>query len=84
MNDGHGEVVDELVRREGHQQLRNEIEQLPDSLRHIFVVVVLDGYTYRQAAELLSIPVGTVAARLIDARGRLRRSMGRLFSEEVK
>ena len=76
--------------RHGHQKLaweeqlvglREEIGNLPETLQAAFVVVVLDGYTYRQAAELLSVPVGTIGSRVCDARNRLRQTMQRRFPE---
>ena len=63
------EVEDKLAR------LRHEVEKLPGVLRHAFVAVVLDGYTYQEAAELLSAPVGTIASRISEARRRLRLMM---------
>ena len=77
-------------RRHGHQKLaweeqlvglREEIGNLPETLQAAFVVVVLDGYTYRQAADLLSVPVGTIGSRVCDARRRLRQIMQRRFPE---
>ena len=56
-------------------RLRREVENLPASLRNAFVAVILDGYTYQEAAELLSIPVGTVASRISEARRKLHLAM---------
>ena len=43
--------------------------QLPDEQRAVMLIVCVEGYTYREAAEILGIPIGTVMSRL--ARGRL-------------
>ena len=77
----HG-APERLDRKEKLSRLRREIEGLPDKLRHAFIAVVLDGYTYQEAAELLSVPVGTVGSRINDARGRLRAAMRRRYPEE--
>ena len=72
---------EQLHRKEVLAGLRREIDGLPDKLRHAFIAVVLDGYTYQEAAELLSVPIGTVGSRINDARGRLRAAMRREFPE---
>jgi RNA polymerase sigma-70 factor (ECF subfamily) len=68
-------TLEELGRREELQTIRREIENLETPLRQTFVAVVVDGYSYKQAAELLSVPVGTVGSRVNEARLRLRRFM---------
>jgi len=50
-------------------------------LRVAFVATVLDGYTYEEAAELLSVPVGTVASRVHGARKHLQGVMQQAFPE---
>lgn len=73
--------AEELAKKETVDHLRQEIGQLPDELRRTFVAVVIDGYTYQEAAALLSIPVGTVGSRMNDARRRLRLAMRHRFPE---
>lgn len=43
-------------------------ESLPTGQRQALLLVSVEGYTYSEAAELLSVPIGTVISRL--ARGR--------------
>jgi len=74
-------VGEELERLEELACLRAEIDDLPAALRETFVAVVLDGHTYRQAAELLSVPVGTIGSRVNEARKRLQSAMRRRFPE---
>ena len=45
--------------------------QLPEDQRLVMTLVVLDGMTYQQAADVLGVPIGTVMSRLARARGRL-------------
>lgn len=70
-----------LDRQEQLDFLRRAIEGLPDDTRPAFVAAVIDGYTYREVAEMLSIPVGTVAHRIYRARRSLRNAMPELFLE---
>lgn len=56
---------------EGRSELRRALDaigSLPDDQRAVMALVVIDGQSYREAAEALGIPVGTVMSRL--ARGR--------------
>jgi len=43
--------------------------------RHILVLVGVEGMSYREVAELLDVPVGTVMSRLARARERLRAAL---------
>jgi RNA polymerase sigma-70 factor (ECF subfamily) len=48
---------------------------LPDKFREVIELVDLDGLSYREAAEVLGIPEGTVMSRLHRARSRIRRRL---------
>ena len=45
---------------------------LPGELRLAVYLADVEGYRYREIAEIMGTPVGTVASRLHQARGRLR------------
>jgi RNA polymerase sigma factor (sigma-70 family) len=64
-----------LVRRADAQSLRKALEELPTTFREILVLVELEGLSYKQVAEMLRIPLGTVMSRLGRARYRLRKSL---------
>ena len=49
------------------------IGQLPEAQREIVLLVCSEGYSYAEAAHLLSIPIGTVMSRLATARSKLAR-----------
>jgi RNA polymerase sigma-70 factor, ECF subfamily len=53
------------------RELRAEIERLPTDQRAAVTAVDLLGMSYRQAADALGVPIGTVMSRLHRARGRL-------------
>ena len=57
--------------------VRCAIETLPRRLREILVLRELDTLSYREIAEVTSLPTGEIISRLACARRRLARSVGR-------
>jgi RNA polymerase sigma-70 factor (ECF subfamily) len=55
--------------------VRGLIAALPEEQRVVLLLVCADGFTYREAAEALEIPVGTVMSRLGRARLALWREL---------
>ncbi len=53
-----------LEREEREAWIRQAIEELPEQLRGALTLVYYQGMKYREAAEVLGIPVGTVKSRL--------------------
>jgi RNA polymerase sigma-70 factor (ECF subfamily) len=49
---------------------------LPEEQREVLVLVAIEGLAYKEAAELLEIPVGTLMSRLGRARAALRAATG--------
>jgi RNA polymerase sigma-70 factor (ECF subfamily) len=47
------------------------LAQLPEEQRMVVVLVQVDGYSYREASEILGVPEGTVTSRLSRARAAL-------------
>jgi RNA polymerase sigma-70 factor (ECF subfamily) len=47
------------------------IDRLPEEQREVLAMVAIAGMAYREAAEALSIPIGTVMSRLARARAAL-------------
>jgi RNA polymerase sigma-70 factor, ECF subfamily len=44
---------------------------MPEGLSSVFLLVNVEGHSYREAADILGIPIGTVMSRLSAARIRL-------------
>jgi len=51
---------------------REQFALLPDDQRSVLALVVIDGHSYQEAADLLEIPIGTLMSRLYRAREALR------------
>jgi RNA polymerase sigma-70 factor (ECF subfamily) len=61
----------QLTRDERRTWLRQAVEQLPSALRDVINLVYFHGLKYREAAEALDIPVGTVKSRMHAAVAKL-------------
>jgi RNA polymerase sigma-70 factor, ECF subfamily len=57
---------------EDAQRVRSAIVQLPIELREIILLREFEDLSYRDIADVLGCPVGTVMSRLARARARLR------------
>jgi RNA polymerase sigma-70 factor, ECF subfamily len=62
---------------EGSVVVRRAIEELPEQTKQVVMLVYFQGLKYREAAEALSIPVGTVKSRLHAAIQKLNESLTR-------
>lgn len=52
--------------------VRRAMAALPDEQRTVLALVAIEGLGYREAADVLGIPVGTVMSRLARARAKLK------------
>ncbi|WP_217806655.1 RNA polymerase sigma factor [Novosphingobium sp. B1] len=51
------------------------LQALPEDQRAVFAMVVIEGRSYRDAAEALDLPIGTVMSRLARARGKIAETL---------
>jgi RNA polymerase sigma-70 factor (ECF subfamily) len=52
-------------------RVREAVSQLPAEQRVVIALVAIDGMSYREAAEVMDVPLGTVMSRLSRARSQL-------------
>ena len=64
--------------------MRGAVDDLPETLRAALVLVYHQGLKYREAAEVLGIPVGTVKSRLHAALVKLNRAWSSTGQSELK
>ena len=62
----------QLMRKAEAERVREAIRQLPDDFREVILLREYEDLSYREIAELVGCPVGTVMSRLARARVRLR------------
>lgn len=60
------------LRDELSDEMQQALDRLPDELRETLLLVVVGELTHQEAAEILSVPLGTVLSRVSRARKRLR------------
>ncbi len=70
----------EMLARADLQLVQNALEQLPVSFREVILLCDVEEMSYREMAETLLIPVGTVMSRL----SRARKAMRELLASEVR
>ncbi|MEO1656501.1 MAG: RNA polymerase sigma factor [Pseudomonadota bacterium] len=52
-------------------QVLDAIDALPEAQRSLVVLVYGEGFSYREAADIMDVPIGTVMSRLHTARAKL-------------
>lgn len=53
-------------------QVLSKVSALPEAMRATVMLVYVEGYSYREAAEFLDVPIGTIMSRLAAARKNLK------------
>lgn len=70
------EAVDSRPQDDNSRQFRQVMQRvnaLPEAQRNAVFLVYVEGFTYQEAADTLSVPVGTIMSRLASARSTLSR-----------
>ena len=62
-----------LEKSETAAQVRRIIGDMPENLKEILILAYFNKFSYKQMAEILSIPIGTVKSRLHSAVARFAR-----------
>jgi RNA polymerase sigma-70 factor (ECF subfamily) len=67
------------ARAQQRARITQALETLPEHHRAIIMLSDLEGLSYREIADVLNIPMGTVMSRLHNARKKLRSALGPLL-----
>jgi RNA polymerase sigma-70 factor (ECF subfamily) len=57
-------------------QLVSAVERLPEQQRVAMLLIFIEGMSYKEAAEALDVPIGTIMSRLSRARQAIGRAFG--------
>jgi RNA polymerase sigma-70 factor (ECF subfamily) len=76
-----GETVGEDPRDALHasmdlQRAMVAMQRLPDDQREVVALILVEGFGYRETAEMLDLPIGTVSSRLVRGRTALLGMLG--------
>jgi RNA polymerase sigma-70 factor, ECF subfamily len=63
------------------EAVRAVIVDLPAAYREVVVLREIEGFSYREIAEILACPVGTVMSRLARGRNRLKQRLADRYKE---
>jgi len=65
---GSDEPVRRVEARLALAEVRRAVEHLPSDQRMALLLVTVEGLSYKEAAEVVQVPVGTIMSRLSRAR----------------
>lgn len=68
-------VEDTAIDEQQRAHLWRAVDQLPERLRLVIVLSVIEGHSVKDVAALTGIAEGTVKSRLFDARARLKEAL---------
>ena len=72
---GSDEPVRRVEARLALDEVRRAVDHLPPDQRAALLLVTVDGLSYKEAAEVVQVPVGTIMSRLARARLALQQQL---------
>jgi len=69
------DVESTVLNRIGEEAILQAIDRLPEDFRMVVVLSDVEGFSYKEMATILEVPIGTVTSRLFRGRQQLQRSL---------
>ena len=69
------DVESDVLNRIGEEAILLAIDALPEDFRMVVVLSDVEGFSYKDMAAILEIPIGTVTSRLYRGRQQLQRAL---------
>ncbi len=66
---------EEVLTRELNEKIQEAVNALSQNYKMVFVLSQFEGFKYREIAEILEIPIGTVKSRMSTAEKKLREKL---------
>jgi RNA polymerase sigma-70 factor (ECF subfamily) len=63
--------------------VQQALQRLPDDQREVIGLVLIEGLSYREAAQIIDVPIGTVTSRLARGREALQAMLGDIEQERA-
>src|SRR5579863_938811 len=73
-----------LLQSADSRMLREALDELPVNYREVLVLRELEGMSYKEIADVMGVPIGTVMSGLARGRGQLRERLLRARAQEVQ
>jgi RNA polymerase sigma-70 factor (ECF subfamily) len=71
-----------VIKNSEMEMLKESLGQLPAEFREVIVLRDLEELSYKQIADMINVPLGTVMSRLARARDRLKRILCQRLKEK--
>jgi RNA polymerase sigma-70 factor (ECF subfamily) len=72
-----------LLQSVDSQTVRDALQELPVEFREVMVLREMEGLSYKEIANVVDIPIGTVMSRLTRGRARLHASLTKRMGKEA-
>ena len=79
---GQPTVETELLQSVENRMLRQALEELPVNFREALILREFEGMSYKEIADVMNVPIGTVMSGLARARTQLRERLLRVRGQE--
>ena len=66
------------------QIVRQALQELPVEFREVVVLREMEGFSYKEIADVVDLPIGTVMSRLARGRKRLHALLARRMGKEAR
>jgi len=78
-----GDLRDEVESRLMLDHVREQVALLPEEQKSVLLLVCIEGLSYKETANTLEVPIGTVMSRLARARLSLQRTLDKTHGAKV-
>lgn len=75
--------VQTIRRREIARRIASALDELPSYHRAVILMREVDGLSYQEMAEIMSVSKGTIMSRLFHARQKMQRALADCYAEQL-
>lgn len=71
-----------VLNKELFLKLKQIVKEMPSEFREVFILGIIEGYSYKEIAKIIGCPLGTVMSRIHRARKILKKELIDYYSEQ--